>query len=134
MTKDGEMTQSEFVLYSIYRKKPALRKGFAGGRSLDELRHEAAVIDNEATRTIDAVFVGWQENLPGKPPIALYSVEKPDSPLYKSTVSAKTLTENGLSFRVPDDSSVGNGSQHDAATRALNDARLEKNAIRQEAS
>ena len=50
---------------------------------------------------VDAVFIGWQENLPGKPPIALYSVEKPDSPLYKSTVSAKTLAANGLSFSAP---------------------------------
>ena len=49
----------------------------------------------------DAVFVGYQENLPGLSPIALYGVEKIGHPLFKSTVSAKTLTANGLSFSAP---------------------------------
>ena len=51
---------------------------------------------------VDAVFIGWQENLPGKPPIALFDVVKVGHRLCGSTVSAKTLTENGLYFLFPE--------------------------------
>ena len=40
-------------------------------------------------------FIGWQE-IPGKPPIALYNIIAPDHPLYRSTVSEDTLREHNL--------------------------------------
>jgi len=46
--------------------------------------------------TPDARFIGFQENVPGKPRIPLYNVIKKHHFLYHSTVSAQTLINNHL--------------------------------------
>ena len=73
---------------------------FCAGRTSWD-RTEVRPVNEDAMKTLDAEFYGLQENLPGLPPIALYNVTNEKSPLFKSTVSAKTLTENGLSFSAP---------------------------------
>jgi hypothetical protein len=40
----------------------------------------------------DAEFLGWQDTLDGET-IALYVIKAPQHPLYRSTVTAKTLRE-----------------------------------------
>ena len=49
--------------------------------------------------SLDAEFFDWQKT--DGLPLALFTVVREGHPLFKSTVSAKTLTENGLSFRPP---------------------------------
>lgn len=49
----------------------------------------------------DAYFHGWQENLPGKPPLALYNIVKVNHPQFGSTVSSTTLDKLGLTYPPP---------------------------------
>jgi len=46
--------------------------------------------------TPDALFIGFQENVPGKKPFALFNVINKRSKIYRSTVSAETLKDNHL--------------------------------------
>lgn len=56
-----------------------------------------------------AIFIGYQENVPGKPPLALYNVE--GGKLHKGTVTAETLKANGIeipkTFSIPKAESQG---------------------------
>ena len=55
-------------------------------------------LTNPSFSDSDANFVGWQETLSGKP-FPLFSITVADHPLYRSTVSDKTLRR--LRLRVP---------------------------------
>jgi hypothetical protein len=48
----------------------------------------------------DAEFVGWQETMNGEV-VALYVVKAKQHPLYRSTVSKKTLREHDLEVPPP---------------------------------
>ena len=58
-------------------------------------------IEKALSNNVDAIFIGWQENVPGKPSIALYDVTKKGHPLHGSTVSITTLKKNNLKFNPP---------------------------------
>jgi hypothetical protein len=50
---------------------------------------------------IDAIFTGWIRGRNNEKLMATYDVIKKDHPLYKSTVSMKTLEKNHLRYNPP---------------------------------
>ena len=68
-------------------------------RPIDSLQSEAkAPEDNNASNpNADAEFVGWQKSRNGEI-YALYDVTAEQHPLYRSTVSEKTLRKHNLAI------------------------------------
>jgi 5-methylcytosine-specific restriction endonuclease McrA len=97
---NGSGRKGEKSLLEFWRAE-CKRLGNPNYMFYSELVRSQLASEIDAAITYDSEFFGYQENLPGRPPIALYNVTKVDSPLFKSTVSDKTLAANGLSFSAP---------------------------------
>jgi hypothetical protein len=60
-----------------------------------QTRHENSDASASKTLNSDAEFIGWQQSRTGQP-YALYNVTAEQHPLYRSTVSEKTLRKHDL--------------------------------------
>jgi hypothetical protein len=102
LTKDGHRTKREAgKLILIAQMRQAfydwVRKMLPIGQSSDKSSRGNQVLESSNTRTAntDAEFLGWQKTSKGEA-IALYNVTAEQHPLYRSTVSEKTLVRENL--------------------------------------
>jgi len=97
-TKEGEP-----VHYVHFVKRKGTLYGHPSGKMFllvgGSTRIRDWLVEENPKHTPDAVFAGWQRGIDNKPMFALYNVTRKDHPLFKSTVSAKTLRKHKL--RVP---------------------------------
>ena len=75
----------------------ATPKGFEEVKG--EVKKEPLDLFKEKEKEVTAEFRGWQENVPGKPPIALYNVK--GGKFDKSTVTKHTLETEGIKVPEP---------------------------------
>ena len=90
--RDPEQVKGARQVYARWiRSLPSCARTVDGAKNNNNQRDTSS---SESTDS-DAVFVGWQDT-PSGGVFALYNITLKNHPLYKSTVSARTLCEQKL--------------------------------------